>query len=59
MVNETYNDRLRVIGLTGGGDILTVILAPESDGVYYVVTARPASRKERQLYRTQKGGETP
>jgi uncharacterized protein len=59
MVSETYNDRLRVIGLTGGGDILTVILAPQSDGVYYVITARPASRKERQLYRTQKGGETP
>ena len=58
IVSETYNDRLRVIGLTGSGEILTVILAPEDEDVYYVVTARPASRKERQLYRAQKGGET-
>ena len=58
MVSETYNERLRVVGLAGSGKILTVILAPEGDGVYYVVTARPASRKERQLYRAQKGGET-
>lgn len=59
MVSETYNERLRVIGLTGGGEILTAILAPEGDSVYYVVTARPASRKERQLYRGRKGDETP
>lgn len=58
IVSETYSDRLRVVGLTGSGEILTVILAPEGDGGYYVVTARPASRKERQLYRAQKGGET-
>ena len=59
IVSEKYNDRLRVIGLTGSGAILTVILAPESAGVYYVVTARPASRKARQLYRARKGGQTP
>lgn len=59
IVSETYNERLRVIGRTDSGVLLTVILAPEGDDVYYVVTARPASRKERQIYRARKAGETP
>jgi uncharacterized DUF497 family protein len=54
LVSETYNDRLRVIGLTNGGQLLTVILAKEAEGIYYAVTARPASRKERQLHRSRK-----
>lgn len=57
IVSETYAGRLRVIGRTARGRILTVILAPESEGAYYVVTARPASRKERRLYQEQMGGE--
>jgi uncharacterized DUF497 family protein len=56
ITSETYGGRLRVIGRTRGR-ILTAILAPQSEeGVYYVITARTASRKERQLYREQKGG---
>jgi hypothetical protein len=40
--------------------MLAVILDPEEEeGVYYPVTARPASRKERRLYREQKGGRNP
>jgi uncharacterized DUF497 family protein len=58
IVSATYNDRLRVIGATHGGAILTVILAPEGEGAYYVITARPASRKERRLYQSQERGET-
>jgi uncharacterized DUF497 family protein len=52
---ETYSGRLRVIGPTSRGRVLTVILAPEGRGVYFPVTARPASRKERQAYADQKG----
>ena len=53
IVRETYADRLIVIGANGGGDLLTVILNPRGDSVYYPVTARPASRKERRAYREE------
>jgi len=58
LVSRTYNDRLRLVGLTAEGEIVTVILAPQGREIYYPITARPATRKERQLYRAQKGGET-
>lgn len=59
IATESYNGRIRVIGRTRG-NILTAILAPQTEeGVYYIVTARTASRKERQLYRSQKGGAAP
>jgi uncharacterized DUF497 family protein len=48
---NTYKGRIRVIGPNATGRLLTVILAPEGQGIYYPVTARPASRKERQRYR--------
>ena len=55
---ETYNGGLRVVGPTLGGRILTVILAPqEEQGVYYVVTARPADRRERRNYEQQRGSQ--
>lgn len=47
--------RLIVIGPTAEGRMVAAILAPEEAGVYYPVTARPASRKERALYRREKG----
>lgn len=57
-VSETYDGRLRLIGLTAQGRMLTVILAPKDEGVYYPVTARSASKKERALYRAElEGGE--
>jgi hypothetical protein len=38
--------------------MLEVVLDPEpEEGVYYVVTAHPASRKDRALYQKEKGGE--
>src|SRR5712692_7342635 len=49
--------RIRLLGPTHAGRMLAVILDPEEEeGVYYPVTARPASRKERRLYREQKEG---
>jgi len=37
--------------------MLAAILDPEPEtGVYYPVSARPASRRERRLYQEAKGG---
>lgn len=61
--NDPFSDtgkkgRIRLIGPTDGGRMLSIILDPEEEaGVYYPVTARPASRKERRYYNEQKGGE--
>lgn len=55
LVLTGYLDRLIVLGPTGEGRVIAAILAPEETGVYYPVTARPASRKERALYRQEKG----
>lgn len=59
LTSSTYDGRIRVVGPTSSGRMLTAILAPRGRGVYYPVTARPASRKERQLYTDpQQGGES-
>lgn len=48
---DTYKGRLRVIGPTITGRMLTVILDKEpEDKVYYPITARPSDRKERREY---------
>ena len=53
---QSYAGRLMLIGLTRGR-ILAAVLAPqEGEGVFYVVTARTASRKERRYYRQQTRG---
>ena len=58
ITDETYKGRIRLIGTTAAGRMLTVILAPqEEQGVYYVITARDAGRKERRRYRERRGGE--
>jgi uncharacterized DUF497 family protein len=55
VTSETYKGRIRVVGLTRSGRILTVILAPTPDaGLYYPITARPADRKERRNYREER-----
>ena len=57
-VSKTYKGRMRVVGSTPGGRILTVILAPKYEkGAYYSITARPADRKERRNYEQKKGGD--
>ncbi len=54
IVRQTYDDRLLLIGPTLSGRILAVILDPtKKAGVYYPVTARPASRKECGLYKNE------
>lgn len=50
---DTYKQRLLVIGSTKSGRILTVIVGrvPYTSEDWYVFSARPASRKERAIYR--------
>jgi len=58
LVQQGYHGRTVVVGHTRDGRMLEVVLDPEpEEGVYYVVTAHPASRKDRALYQKEKGGE--
>jgi uncharacterized DUF497 family protein len=57
IVREAYGGRLMLIGPTAADKMLAVVLEPAGEGTYYPVTARPASRKERRIYATEKGGE--
>lgn len=59
MVEHGYKGRYRLVGSTHAGRMLAVVLAPEEAGVYYPVTARPASRRERRRYQEAMGEETP
>ena len=54
---EGYEGRIMLIGPTATGRMLGVVLAPEAAGVYYSVTARPASRKECRKYQEDRGDE--
>lgn len=59
VLGQAYGGRLMLIGSTTGGRILAVILNPQAEpAVYYPITARDADRKERRLYRAEKGGGT-
>lgn len=49
----TYKRRILVIGKSGSR-MLSIVLNKEPRG-YYVVTARDASRRERRIYRDEKG----
>lgn len=55
---ESYDGRFEIIGATEQKRILLIILDPEvKEGEYYVVTAHTAERKDRALFRKEKGGE--
>ncbi len=55
LVQEGKKGRLLIIGFTKNGRMLTVVLDPEEEkGVYYPVTARDSSRKEKRLYKQEK-----
>ncbi len=57
-VEQGKKGRIRLIGSTREGRMLAVFLDPEVEhGVYYPVTARSASKKERREYEISKGGE--
>jgi uncharacterized DUF497 family protein len=56
---QSYQGRIILIGPTQAGRVLAVVLDPQAGDVYYPITARPASRKERRYYQQQKGGRGP
>ena len=60
-VNETYKQRLQLVGPTVAGRMLSIVVGavPDRPGTYYVFSARPASRKERGMYEQTKGGSFP
>lgn len=51
-VRTSYKQRYQLIGATLSGRILSVIVGPvpEHQDVYYVFSARPASRAERRFH---------
>lgn len=48
----SYRERLLVIGPAADGEVMAVVIGPSEigPGVYYVYSARKASRKERREY---------
>ena len=46
---KSYQDRLIILGKTKNNRLLTLVLMKKSKGIYYLVTARDMSRKERRL----------
>src|SRR3712207_247333 len=61
IVRSSYKNRLVFTGPTSTGRMLTIVAGPVPDraDVYYVFSARPASREERAAYQQQKGGLAP
>jgi hypothetical protein len=55
LVQQGHSGRTVLVGPTVAGRMLEIVLDPEpNNGVYYVVTAHPASKKDRALYDTEK-----
>ncbi len=50
IVRQGYLQRMMLIGPAKSGRMIAVILDAKGDGLYYPITARPASRHERTLY---------
>ncbi|MCC7164979.1 MAG: BrnT family toxin [Anaerolineae bacterium] len=58
IAQEGHTGRLLIIGPTQSQRMLTIVVNPEDEeGVYKVVTARPAARKERRIYKSEKDGD--
>lgn len=56
--DDARHGRFIITGITSKGRILAVIIEPtEQEDIYYPVSARDASRKERKAYQERKGGE--
>ncbi len=55
LIRQGYLDRLVLIGPTKAGRVLAAVLEYTEEDSYYVVTARPADRKERQLDQESRG----
>lgn len=56
-VRETHEGRLMVISPARSGKLLAIVLAFKEEGVYYPITAWPASGKLRRIYKQEHGKE--
>jgi len=56
LFRQSYDGRILAIGPTRTARMVAVALDPEGGGVFYPVTARPASRKERRRYEANRQG---
>ena len=56
VMRQSYRNRVILIGPTQKARLLTVVLDLEAGDLYYPVSARPASRKERARYHNEKEG---
>jgi hypothetical protein len=54
---ETYGKRILLVGLTNKARYISIVLASKGVGVWLPITARPASRKERRLYKSARSKE--
>ena len=52
---RTYKNRIAIIGPTQKGKLLYIVLIMREKNSYYPITARVADRKERYLYKNEKG----
>lgn len=52
LIKESYKQRLVLIGPTREGRMLAIVvgLVPDQSATYYVFSARPASRREREQF---------
>ncbi|MBI3744852.1 MAG: BrnT family toxin [Chloroflexi bacterium] len=50
---DAYGGRTGVVGVAQSGRVIAVVLHELGDGVYYMITARDASRQERFEYAQQ------
>lgn len=48
--NRRGGHRLRIIGPDGGGRLLTIIVEPDEDGMWEIVTGWPSTGAEQTLY---------
>lgn len=46
---KSYQNRLIILGKTKNNRLLTLVLIKKDKGIYYLITARDMSRKERKL----------
>jgi uncharacterized DUF497 family protein len=55
-VNATYGERFLIVGPGTDGRLYSVVLGPEGEDIFYPVSARRASTKERRRYAEWKAG---
>jgi uncharacterized DUF497 family protein len=46
---KSYQNRLIILGKTKNKRLLTIVLMKKEKGIFYIVTARDMSRRERKL----------